>query len=93
MEGWFHGDSPVLLLTDGILSNVGTLQGHSEMGKYITIKWLLWASARATVKKGIDFMQRQKNTDLQFHFGPSETCGGDIEKREVEGLSLWAVPS
>lgn len=41
---------------------MGTLQGHNEMAKYITIKWLLWA--RATVKRGIDFMQRQKTADL-----------------------------
>lgn len=66
---------------------MGTLQGHGEMAKYITIKWLMWTPDRATVKRGIDFMQRQKNADLWFHFGSSKTCGGHIEKREVEGLS------
>lgn len=58
---------------------MGTL-GHNKMAKYITIKWLLWASARATVKKGIGFMQRQENADLQFQFVPSETCGGEKTK-------------
>lgn len=67
---------------------MGTLQGHNEMAKYITMKWLLWAPARVTVKRGIDFMQRQKNADVQFQFAPSETCGGEIEKREVEGISF-----
>lgn len=55
---------------------MGTLQGHNEMAKYITLKWLLWTPARATVKRGIDFMQRQKNADVQFRFAPSETVVG-----------------
>lgn len=40
------------------------------------------------MKRGICFTQRKKNADLQFSFGPSETCGGAIEKREVGGLSF-----
>lgn len=41
------------------------------------------------MKKGIDFVQREKNANPQFRFRTSETCGGDIEQRE----SLFFVPA
>jgi hypothetical protein len=52
----------------------------------------LWALFRATVKKGIDIVQRQNHANFNFQFRKSETCGGDIEKKEVELVSFLPSP-
>lgn len=50
------------------------------------------APSRVIIIKGMGFRQRLNNANLQFRFRESETCGEDIENKEVVG-QRFPLPS